>query len=425
MAPRIHTIFLALTLAGCGVGELMVQPASPDADVPVDGGSNPSTPDASTTCAQRLELVGAAQVSVAVQQQVELTALVRDTCTGPLSGATVSFTAVGLPSGAQVAPSAVTDGAGLARAIVTAGATAGSFDVTARHGAASVTFSITITGAVNPCAGHCANGKNDCGETGLDCGGADCAACPVATTDDAVIVSQAISATLVCSATTSGTVTVRNSGTTTWTSAGGYQLGYVGDAAAPLLPTGAQPRVDLPQTVAPGATVTFSVALKAPAIPASYDARFQMVRTAFFGAIGSSRVNVTPGCSVTTGCSFPQGVPDADFTGHTNTSTSVGNVVNQVMAQLSGCNPGSDCYIGDRYTDQTWFAAVTAALRARGLCAGQHEVGYTDEIAVSDTGCTGLWYGYHVFNYGGLKVVWSPGASRGAWSITPSRCPPP
>jgi hypothetical protein len=116
-------------------------------------------------------------------------------------------------------------------------------------------------------------------------------------------------------------------------------------------------------------------------------------------------------------------VPEPAFTGHTNTDQTVANAVNLVMEALSGCPRGSDCFIGDRYNDQTWFAAVTAELRTRGFCAGQHEVGHTDEIAVSSTGCTGLWYGYHVFNYGGAKVVWNNGAQRGSWSIAPAYCP--
>ena len=94
------------------------------------------------------------------------------------------------------------------------------------------------------------------------------------------------------------------------------------------------------------------------------------------------------------------------------------------MQRTSGCSRGSDCYIGDRYPDpQLWFAAVTDRLRAGGLCAGQHEVGSTDEIAVSNTGCPGLWYGYHIYHYGALKVVWNPGAQRGSWSIPATDCP--
>lgn len=115
---------------------------------------------------------------------------------------------------------------------------------------------------------------------------------------------------------------------------------------------------------------------------------------------------------------------EADYTNGNDTSSAVGNAVNAVMATLSGCPVGSDCPIGDRYPEaQQWFDAVNAALRAQGLCAGQHEEGHTDEIAVSDTGCAGRWYGYHVYNYGGSKVVWSPGAQRGWWSIPSTYCP--
>lgn len=98
------------------------------------------------------------------------------------------------------------------------------------------------------------------------------------------------------------------------------------------------------------------------------------------------------------------------------------------MVKLSGCNVLSDCDLSAfagadvGQTCQNWFAAVTAELRAQGFCAGQHEVGYTDEIAVSNTCCEGHWYGYHICNYGGPKVVWNPGARRGWWAIKPSYC---
>ena len=133
-------------------------------------------------------------------------------------------------------------------------------------------------------------------------------------------------------------------------------------------------------------------------------------------------------------CAFPQGVAEPDFfcaaTAYQDTDPSVDAAVNAVMATLSGCNPGSDCTITGfpgATTDeicQSWFLGVAQALRDQGYCAGQHELGYTDEIAVSNTGCTGKWYGYHICNYGGGKVVWNPGARRGWWMIEPSYCPP-
>ncbi len=133
-------------------------------------------------------------------------------------------------------------------------------------------------------------------------------------------------------------------------------------------------------------------------------------------------------------CSFPQGVPDPDFINvactYQDTDSSVDAAVNSVMASLSGCGVGSDCTItgfaGTTIDEicQSWFAAVTQELRAQGFCAGQHSVGSTDEIAVSNTCCEGKWYGYHICNYGGGKVVWNPGARRGWWMITPSYCSP-
>ena len=132
-------------------------------------------------------------------------------------------------------------------------------------------------------------------------------------------------------------------------------------------------------------------------------------------------------------CEFPQGVPDDQFVAascsYSDTDPSVDAAVNSVMAALTGCGVGSDCpltgFAGANADEvcQSWFEAVTEALRAQGLCAGQHVVGVTDEIAVSNTGCDGKWYGYHVCNYGGPKVVWNPGARRGWWAIEPAYCP--
>jgi hypothetical protein len=141
----------------------------------------------------------------------------------------------------------------------------------------------------------------------------------------------------------------------------------------------------------------------------------------------------THDAGIVTGCSFPQGVPEDDFIGRsqqdTDTDRAVDDAVDAAMQALTGCDPRSYCplsaFPGATVVDQcqSWFAAVTENLRARGLCAGQHELGSTDEIAVSNTGCTGRWYGYHICNYGGPLAVWNPGARRGWWTIVPSHCP--
>lgn len=429
----MRTTLLFAFFAACGVGTVQldgsdVMPGS--AAGGSAGGAAAMAPDASVTpgptCALELSAVGAVALPLQAGQQGQATVLLRDTCTGPVRGVSIAFAFASATDSRTDVAATNTDSAGLARVVVTAGGTAGTFELLARYGALEpVRFQVTVTVTpVDPCLNHCSNGAQDCGETGRDCGGS-CAACAAALTDDATVTVTG-PASVVCMAPGQVTVQVRNTGTTTWTSAAGYRLGFVGGAAAPLLPSGAAPLIALPQSVAPGGSASLTVSIAAPAVPASYDARFQMQKSGTaFGSLGSRGVSVTPGCAASTGCSFPQGVPDPDFTGHTTTSTSVGNTVNQVMSQLSGCPIGSDCVLAPAFADaQAWFAAVTVALRARGLCAGQHEVGHTDEIAVSDTGCTGLWYGYHAYNYGGGKVVWAPGANRGSWSIAPQHCPP-
>jgi hypothetical protein len=252
--------------------------------------------------------------------------------------------------------------------------------------------------------------------------------------DDASVASHTLPASIPCDTTVSATVTLRNSGTTTWYRSGddGYKLGYVGDGDHPFLPAGQAPRIylDPGQTVPPDATVPFTVWLQAPALPGTLSAHFQMLLEGehWFGAVAHAAIAITGDCSGSGDCAFPQGVPDEAFSGGSQNNPALGDRVNAVMRDLTGCNIGSTCslstYAGATADEkcQSWFAAVNAALRAQGLCAGLHEEGVTDEIAVSDTGCTGRWYGYHVCYYGGPTVVWSPGAQRGYYEILPAYC---
>ena len=129
-----------------------------------------------------------------------------------------------------------------------------------------------------------------------------------------------------------------------------------------------------------------------------------------------------PPCEPPTGeCIFPQGVPEGDFTGG-ETSTLLGTQVNAAMERVTGCPKGTNCSTGMGADE--FFDAVNSELRSTGLCAGRHKdspPGASDEIAVA-TECTGWWEGYHVYNYGGGKVVWSPGAGRPRWKIDPKWC---
>jgi hypothetical protein len=107
------------------------------------------------------------------------------------------------------------------------------------------------------------------------------------------------------------------------------------------------------------------------------------------------------------------------------------------MRDLTGCSIGSDCRLGNT-TSQQFFRAVIDGLRSRGICAGQHEPRFTDEIAVG-ANRSSKREGYHVFGGddsdgpvppGGTirKVVWSPGAARPSYygnAEPPPVDPPP
>jgi hypothetical protein len=117
--------------------------------------------------------------------------------------------------------------------------------------------------------------------------------CPSAV-DAAQLVSHTLPATMQCGETRQATVTMRNSGTTTWSrygTQGGYKLGAVGDAD-PFHPG----RVWLPAgvEVAPNQTYTFTLDLTAPQQAGSYLTDWRMVHegVAWFGAIAARNVAV-------------------------------------------------------------------------------------------------------------------------------------
>jgi hypothetical protein len=120
--------------------------------------------------------------------------------------------------------------------------------------------------------------------------------------DDSVIVSTTLPTQLACSDTLMANVTVRNTGTATWSDAAGYKLGAVGDSDPFYNGT----RVSLgSDTVAPGATYVFTLQLVAPVTPGTVTTDWQMVREGvhWFGGKASSDVDVA--------CTMLDPVPDA------------------------------------------------------------------------------------------------------------------
>jgi hypothetical protein len=109
--------------------------------------------------------------------------------------------------------------------------------------------------------------------------------------DDAQVVSAAFPPTLACGASSSATITIRNTGTSTWTRAAGFKLGAVDDAD-PLGPG----RIDLADgdVVEPGETHDFSIPLLGPDATGELTSDWQMVHEGvqWFGDVQTAAVVV-------------------------------------------------------------------------------------------------------------------------------------
>ncbi|HEX8919947.1 MAG TPA: LamG-like jellyroll fold domain-containing protein [Pyrinomonadaceae bacterium] len=118
---------------------------------------------------------------------------------------------------------------------------------------------------------------------------------------ESAFVSQSIPTSMTAGQTYPVTVTMRNTGTTTWTSADNVALGTQNPqdnttwGSTPL----GNGRVNLPATVAPGSDATFTFNVTAPSTPGTYNFQRRMVRGAsgWFGEVTQNvvvTVNATP-----------------------------------------------------------------------------------------------------------------------------------
>jgi hypothetical protein len=120
---------------------------------------------------------------------------------------------------------------------------------------------------------------------------------PGGASDAAQVVSDTLPTSLACGQTASASVTMRNTGNTTWRhygARGGYKLGWGQDESDPL---NSPWRIELPDgvTVPPGATYTFTWTLRAPPAPGSYVTDWRMVHEGvrWFGQTLSRTVTVS------------------------------------------------------------------------------------------------------------------------------------
>jgi len=110
---------------------------------------------------------------------------------------------------------------------------------------------------------------------------------PPSPTNGATFVSQSVPTSMQVGQTYSATLKMKNSGTTTWSSAANYKLG----SANPLGNSRwGRTRVALPASIAPGATATFGFAVTAPATAGDYSFQWRMVQESieWFGALSTN-----------------------------------------------------------------------------------------------------------------------------------------
>jgi hypothetical protein len=107
-----------------------------------------------------------------------------------------------------------------------------------------------------------------------------------ASTDDAGFVSQTVAASMVGGVTYPVSVTMTNSGTTTW-AAGSY---YLGSQNPQGNSTWGLNRVNLASPTAPGAQATFTFNVLAPSIPGTYNFQWRMANAS--GYFGNASTNV-------------------------------------------------------------------------------------------------------------------------------------
>lgn len=125
--------------------------------------------------------------------------------------------------------------------------------------------------------------------------------------DDATYVNDDIPTTMVAGQSYTVHITVTNNGGTTWTAADRYKLGAVGETdpfAASRIHLGAA------DSIAPGASKTFSFTMKAPAAAGTYTTDWRMIqeRTSWFGPVLVSKaviVNAGSGATAVTESSAP------------------------------------------------------------------------------------------------------------------------
>jgi fibronectin type 3 domain-containing protein len=157
-------------------------------------------------------------------------------------------------------------------------------------------------------------------------------------TNNASFVSQSVPGSMTTSQTVAASITMSNTGTTTWT-AGTYYLGSQNPQGNATWGTNL---VSLPASVSPGSQATFAFNITAPATAGTYNLQWQMFQSGvgYFGGLSTNvAVTVTGGGG--------SGVDDATFVSQSVPSTL--NPGQSVQVLITMHNAGTSVWFTDNY----------------------------------------------------------------------------
>ena len=267
--------------------------------------------------------------------------------------------------------------------------------------------------------------------------------------DNAAFVSQSVPTSMTAGQAYSVSVTMRNSGGSTWTSAAGYKLGSQNPTNNT---TWGLNRVLLGSNVAPGATRMFSFTISAPSAPGSYNFQWRMLRegVAWFGAQTSNVV-----VSVQAGGPAPPSGLVASYSGSTqriqlnwnDNSNNEGGFQLQFSYSGSAWGDLSPATVGPNVT--SWLSGPNPPtgsyqFRVRAFAGGQYSAwSNVASLLVGAPGASIAWIhpaeetwgpagtltaaGYATNGSGGVQLVWRERSDTGVWGAwtTVAWQPPP
>ena len=203
--------------------------------------------------------------------------------------------------------------------------------------------------------------------------------------DGALFVSQSVPSTMLAGETQTVSVTMLNSGGTTWTKSSGYKLGTQNPQDNTTWTGSTRVLLAAGDSIAPGQSKTFTFDITAPSSPGNYDFQWKMLREGvdWFGA-KSQNVVIDVDLPEDNATFVSQSVPSSLFTGETRTvSVTFHNAGDTTWTRSAGYKLGTQ-----NPQDNTTWTGSTRVLLGTGdsIAPGQSKTFTFDITAPSSPG---------------------------------------